>query len=66
MAAAQMSKPRPPMADSVEAWRLHTLLQAGYPIAVAERVAQSGADLHQAVELVRQGCEPQVAEQILT
>jgi hypothetical protein len=50
----------------VESWRLHVLIEAGYPLALAERVAQSGADLHEAVELVgRRGCSPDVAAQIL-
>ena len=66
MASAQLTKPRPPVVDSVEAWRLHTLLQAGYPLKVAERLARSSADLHRAVEMLEQGCEPQVVEKILT
>ena len=33
----------------VESWRLHVLVEAGYPIPLAERVAHSNADLHQAV-----------------
>jgi hypothetical protein len=66
MASAQLTKARPPVADSVEAWRLHTLLQAGYPLKVAERLARSSADLHRAVEMLEQGCEPQVVEKILT
>jgi hypothetical protein len=50
----------------VESWRLHVLIEAGYPLHLAEQVAQSQADLHTAVDLVlRQGCEPQVAAQIL-
>ncbi len=65
MASAQLTKPRPPVVDSVEAWRLHTLLQAGYPLKVAERLARSSADLHRAVEMLAQGCEPQVVEKIL-
>ena len=51
--------------SKVESWRLHVLLDAGYPLPLAERVAGSEADLHQAVELVLQGCEPQVAAEIL-
>jgi hypothetical protein len=66
MASAQLTKPRPAASDAVEAWRLHTLLQAGYPLQVAERIARSGADLHVAVDMLHRGCEPQVAEQILT
>lgn len=49
----------------VQSWRLHVLIAAGYPIDLAERVAGSDADLHDAVELVEQGCTPEVAAQIL-
>jgi hypothetical protein len=50
----------------VESWRLHVLIEAGFPLPIAERLAQSGADLHEAVELVvRRGCTPDVAAQIL-
>jgi len=50
----------------VESWRLHVLVEAGYPLPLAERLAQSGADLHEAVELIaRRGCAPDVAAQIL-
>jgi hypothetical protein len=50
----------------VESWRLHVLIEAGYPLPLAERVAQSPADLHDAVTLVAErGCRPEVAAQIL-
>jgi hypothetical protein len=50
----------------VESWRLHVLMEAGYPLPLAERIAQSDADLHDAVELVgARGCTPEVAAQIL-
>ena len=49
----------------VESWRLHVLMEAGYPIPLAERVAHSNADLHQAVALVRAGCAPDLAAEIL-
>ena len=49
----------------VESWRLHTLLEAGYPIPLAERIAGSEVDLHDAVELIRRGCDPSVAAEIL-
>ena len=43
--------------NKVESWRLHVLMEAGYPLPLAERIAQSDADLHEAVELVgRRGC----------
>jgi hypothetical protein len=49
----------------VESWRLHVLLEAGYPVHLAERLAGSEVDLHHAVELLRQGCEPAIAAEIL-
>ena len=49
----------------VESWRLHVLVEAGYPVPLAERVAHSGADLHQAVSLVKSGCAPELAAEIL-
>jgi hypothetical protein len=53
-------------ASQVEAWRLHVLLQAGYPLRVAERLAKSSADLHRAVEILESGCTPHTAARILT
>ena len=49
----------------VEGWRLHVLMEAGYPLPLAERLAGSDADLHRAVELVGQGCAPETAVEIL-
>ena len=49
----------------VTTWRLHVLLEAGFPLGVAERIAQSEADLHRAVELIGQGCSFETAEKIL-
>jgi hypothetical protein len=50
----------------VESWRLHVLIEAGYPLPLAERLARSEADLHEAVDLVtRLGCAHPVAAQIL-
>jgi hypothetical protein len=51
--------------DRVASWRLHVLMEAGYPLPLAERLAQSEADLHLAVELVSQGCAPKTAAEIL-
>jgi hypothetical protein len=51
--------------SKVESWRLHVLMEAGYPLSLAERLAGSEADLHHAVELVGQGCDPQTAVEIL-
>jgi hypothetical protein len=49
----------------VESWRLHVLIEAGYPLPLAERLAGSEADLHVAVDLVRAGCTATVAAEIL-
>jgi hypothetical protein len=51
--------------EKVESWRLHVLIEAGYPLSLAERLAHSDADLHQAVELTRLGCSFQTAAEIL-
>jgi hypothetical protein len=51
--------------DKVAGWRLHVLIEAGYPLPLAEKLAQSEADLHTAVEIVRKGCEPLTAAEIL-
>ena len=51
--------------SKVEGWRLHVLMEAGYPLPLAERIAGSEADLHRAVELVSNGCTPETAAEIL-
>jgi hypothetical protein len=49
----------------VESWRLHVLMEAGYPLPLAERLAGSEADLHEAVSLLTRGCAPATAAEIL-
>jgi len=50
----------------VESWRLHVLMEAGYPLHLAEKIAHSHADLHHAVDLVVvRGCEPEIAAENL-
>lgn len=66
MAVVQAIEPGGAVSPQVEAWRLHVLLQAGYPVNLAERLAKSDADLHQAVEMLSQGCSAHVAARILT
>jgi hypothetical protein len=46
-------------------WRLEQLLDAGYPLLLAEDLAASDADLHRAVELITGGCPAKVAARIL-
>jgi hypothetical protein len=49
----------------VESWRLHVLMEAGFPLPLAEKLAHSGADLHRAVEMVLSGCDHETAARIL-
>jgi hypothetical protein len=49
----------------VESWRLHVLIEAGYPLGLAERLAHSEVDLHRAVDLVQRGCRHETAAEIL-
>jgi hypothetical protein len=51
--------------EKVESWRLHVLIEAGYPLPLAEKIAHSEADLHHAVELIRAGCTHETAAEIL-
>ena len=51
--------------EKVESWRLHVLIEAGYPLPLAEKLAHSEADLHRAVELTRSGCTFETAAEIL-
>jgi len=51
--------------EKVESWRLHVLIEAGYPLPLAEKLAHSEADLHRAVELVLAGCTFSTAAEIL-
>ena len=52
--------------SKVESWRLHVLMEAGYPLPLAERIAGNETiDLHHAVELVTSGCTPETAAEIL-
>jgi hypothetical protein len=51
--------------SKVESWRLHVLMEAGFPLPLAEKIAHSEADLHRAVELVLGGCDHETAARIL-
>ena len=54
-----------PEQHKVESWRLHVLIEAGYPLTLAEKIAHSEADLHVAVQLVESGCKHETAAEIL-
>ena len=62
---AQATEQQPTEREKVESWRLHVLVEAGYPLPLAEKLAHSDADLHRAVELVLAGCTHQTAAEIL-
>lgn len=49
----------------VEGWRLHVLIEAGFPLLLAEKLAASEADLHACVDLLHRGCSPGTAAEIL-
>ncbi len=49
----------------VQSWRLHVLIEAGYPLPLAERLATSEADLHVACDIVGLGCAHETAAAIL-
>jgi hypothetical protein len=51
--------------SKVESWRLHVLMEGGYPLHLAERIAASEVDLHRAVDLLGAGCAPETAAEIL-
>jgi hypothetical protein len=47
-------------------WRAERLVRAGYDERLAHKLAlRSSVDLHRAVDLVRRGCPPQTAADIL-
>ena len=53
-------------AERVLRWRVEELRRAGYGERLARRLAtRPHVDLHQAIELLRRGCPPETAAQIL-
>jgi hypothetical protein len=52
--------------ERVERWRAEELERAGYPADTAHIIAlRTDVDLHAAVKLVRDGCPPDLAADIL-
>ena len=52
--------------EQVEHWRAQELMRAGFTAEAAEKLAaRHDVDLHHAVDLVRRGCSPELALQIL-
>ena len=62
---AQIIETREDEQSKVASWRLHVLMEAGFPLPLAEKLAHSEADLHNAVELVLSGCDHETAARIL-
>jgi hypothetical protein len=57
---------RPTEQELVERWRADELERAGYPQDVAAELAmRADVDLHRAIALVRNGCSPALAADIL-
>lgn len=52
--------------ERIEDWREHVLIDAGYPVDDAIKLArQADVDLHRAVKLLKVGCDVQTAVEIL-
>jgi hypothetical protein len=52
--------------EKIERWRAEELMRAGYGARAAGRLSgRHDIDLHQAVELLAQGCPPELAIKIL-
>jgi hypothetical protein len=52
--------------DGVLTWRFESLRRAGYSANDAARLARRrSVDLHEAVDLLRRGCDPRLALRIL-
>ena len=62
---AQTTETPPSETEKVVSWRLHVLMDAGYPQELAKKIATSEADLQHAVEHVRAGCSHETAAEIL-
>jgi hypothetical protein len=51
---------------AVNLWRREQLVQSGFPLPLAARVARDPRyDLHRLIQLVEQGCPPELAVRIL-
>jgi hypothetical protein len=66
MTAAQFEKLDEGQAESILRWRFRVLSQAGYEASAAVRLAaEVQVDLHEACDLVTNGCPPETAARIL-
>jgi len=51
--------------DGAHAWRFEQLHEAGYNLRDAQAIANSSADLHYAVEMLRRCCDSTLARRIV-
>jgi hypothetical protein len=51
--------------DGAHAWRFEQLHDAGYSLGDAHAIANSSADLHYAVEMLRRCCDSSLARRIV-
>ena len=66
MPAVELDIQLDPEAELVRAWRIEELVRAGYTSEHAQELADLNyVDLHLATDLLRQGCSPELALQIL-
>jgi len=66
MSAAEVEVQEETEHERIERWRAEELERAGYEPAAAGRLAAArDVDLHVAVGLLRRGCSPELALQIL-
>jgi coenzyme F420-reducing hydrogenase gamma subunit len=66
MTATQLDEQREARIEEVVDWRFEQLLHAGYDQRDADSLARrTDVDLHQAVDLVLNGCPPELAVSIL-
>lgn len=65
MAAAELTKTETEQAR-IERWRAEELERAGFEASAASLLAsRADVDLHFAIDLLRNGCQPELALQIL-
>jgi hypothetical protein len=65
MAAAELIKQETEQ-ERIERWRAEELERAGFePSAASLLATRADVDLHYAIDLLRNGCEPELALQIL-
>jgi hypothetical protein len=65
MAAAELIKQETEQ-ERIERWRAEELERAGFEASAASLLAtRADVDLHDAIDLLRNGCEPELALQIL-